>query len=169
MEAVYKSGSLGTLLGQVHGKNFPLLATRAQEFVISDIARRIGITGELTQVLRLANYHTFGDKKMFATLRVQDDLLGDCTSDVNPCEGVSDVKPPCRDYCRLIENSTQVEDFLEEVLELSVPKVENSQSLEHSILAGCSWQDEEDKACWSSVLTDQGVCFTDQLNGEYNI
>lgn len=137
LDDTIESGNFGSLLGFFPIDEHNIIQYRAQEFVFSDMARRLDLRGPdaFIEAARLINHYAYGEPMI---LEKDGD---DATLDLE----------------NLAEGSNK---FVEELVELSVPLVngEGTKRSPKSLLPSCDW--DISGKCWTRVVTDQGLCFT---------
>lgn len=113
---------------------------------------------------RIINAFTYGSKML------EDKTKLNCTvaTGTDPCGNIDKNAPAeCQEYCELVEKGREAQDFILELLELSMPSANSPQELEtRRLLPGCNWA-EDNGECWARVNTDQGVCFSNVFKGDF--
>lgn len=157
LEGIIGSGNLGNLLGFFPILNHNIVQYKGQEFVFSDLSRRFGLHGPdaFIEAARIVNHLTYGEPMI---------------QDKNEEKCVWDPKNPHSRNCWEPDVDKVSKDFIEELPMLSIPFVNERErpNSPKSLLPSCDW-DEDSKSCWTRVVTDHGLCFTNHyLNGLLN-
>lgn len=168
------SGQFGTLLGHVPFgtyilpeikpyepiRFYGLVEYKAQEYVFSDLSKRLGLADEDTnsfvEAMRIVNLFTYSGP-LVADKKEKECLAHPCREETsNPGE---------KECCELVAKARMSKDVIKEIMELTVPHVNAADAeTQSSMLPRCSWSEAGE--CWSRVTTDMGVCFTNFMKGD---
>lgn len=156
LDLTIESGKLGTLLGFFPVFSNRIVQYKAQEFVFSDLSKRLNLHGHgaFIEAARTVNYFTYGEPMIH-------------NKEEEKCKW-DPVNPDARN-CKEPELTGGARDFAEELPELSVAfvKEDGARQSPNSLLLICDW--DENGSCWTSVVTDHGLCFTNyQISGVFN-
>lgn len=127
--------------------DYHIIERKAQEFVFADLARRLNISGNdsFVEGARLVNSFCYGNPM------IRDKEEDTCKSEVDSCENPNGE---CEQHCKNTKKAKVSSDFIRELMELSVPTVNEAMGL----LPNCQWASPGE--CWTRVITDRGLCFS---------
>lgn len=84
-----------------------------------------------------------------------------CRTYSNPCQAPG---KDCEQQCRNVEKARAFPEFTRELMEFSVPPVnEFEANSPTSLLPSCDWARSGE--CWQKVITDRGTCFKSETFG----
>ena len=184
LEPVESKGKrIGDILGQFafskepveRKKNYLPTGIDHLEGVIAEsfykiIARITGIP-ELDNEASVTEFLTFFsyDVNLMPVTKLSGSFESECSSKYKSvdCFSEEDKKVPeaCERYCSLARKGLEVQDKVQEILEMSVPKVGQGFGIKDSLPA-CKWDSEtRSENCWNKIVTDRGVCYTNYDKG----
>ena len=169
--------NLGTVLG--HMMNYQLLTTELTNTILPNlieiISKELDLQGPEIhdEIFALLHYFSYPpNKDSFLALHndvIYDPKLGchNVTPGVDPCSDGTKIER-CSDYCERASLGRR-KAIVQEILEMSTDSIMTSSESSESppttrpTLGSCTWEDE--KPCWSKIINDRGLCFTNFKKG----
>ena len=123
--------------------------------------------GEIRDELQILDYFAYFDYDPTMSIfkrQFGEPVTTGCENITDTCGENSgrDLPPdPCLKYCEVIERSLALEGLVQELHEMADEGWDLNGLSKGPLLPYCNW----DRPCWTKVVTDRGVCFTDYDKG----